>query len=235
MKEWRAGLEVEWLGRVPYGDALKLQEKAVESRRSQATGDRLFLLEHPPVITLGRSASSNHLLASPEALAARGIEVFDVRRGGDVTYHAPGQLVGYLVIDLQQAARFAGSEPDVHRYLRRIEAALIDASGRLGVGARTLAGMTGVFASAGDLDDSGAGPPRKLASIGVGLRGWVSYHGFALNVTTDLAGFDSIVPCGLHDVAMTSIRAERVEACEEQTLSRAARTAVASAFEGAFG
>jgi lipoyl(octanoyl) transferase len=193
-----AHLAVEWLGRIRYADALALQEEAVEARRTRTSGDRLLLLEHPAVITLGRSARPGNLLASPDALAERGIEVFDVRRGGDVTYHAPGQLVGYLVTDLQQSARQAGGEPDVHRYLRRIEAALIDASQEMGVAARTLAGMTGVFAADCHGDESDSATPRKLASIGVGLRGWVSYHGFALNVTTDLRGFDSIVPCGLH-------------------------------------
>ena len=198
-------LDVEWLGCVPYADALELQEKAVEARRSGAAGDRLLLLEHPPVITLGRSAQPANVLASPEELVARGIETFEVRRGGDVSYHAPGQLVGYLVSDLKQAAAVDGREPDIHRFLRCIEAALMEAMAELGVPGETIDGMTGVFAARAKSDP---GPRRKIASIGVGLRGWVSYHGFALNVTTDLSGFDAIVPCGLRDVTMTSIRRE---------------------------
>ena len=230
----RADLEVDWLGCVPYGEALELQEEAVDARRSGVAGDRLLLLEHPPVITLGRSASASNVLASPKALAERGIEVFDVGRGGDVTYHAPGQLVGYLVTDLQEAARLSGSELDVHRYLRRIEAALIDASEQLGVVGQRLSGMTGVFAAPRDDGGRDSGPPRKLASIGVGVRGWVSYHGFALNVTTDLRGFDSIVPCGLQQVAMTSIAAERAHGSDDRALNRAARRAVGRAFVSAF-
>ena len=216
--EGRPGeLEVEWLGCVPYADALALQERAVAARRDRGAGDRLLLLEHPPVVTLGRSAKPENLLATREALAARGIETFEIRRGGDVTYHAPGQLVGYLVLDLQERARRDGCEPDVHRFLRRIEAALIEATADIGVACERVSGLTGVFASPvqpetpetpGAPSAPEPAPLRKIASIGVGLRGWVSYHGFALNVTLDLAGFETIVPCGLRGVAMTSIRRE---------------------------
>lgn len=198
-------LGVEWLGRVPYAEALELQEKAVEARRSGSAGDRLLLLEHPPVITLGRSAKGDNVLLTPEELATRGIESFEIRRGGDVTYHAPGQLVGYLVSDLAAAATREGRAPDVHRFLRTIEGALIEAMAELGVVGARRAGMTGVFAAR---PEAASGPLRKIASIGVGLRGWVSCHGFALNVTTDLSGFDTIVPCGLRGVEMTSIRRE---------------------------
>ena len=170
-------------------------------RRCGAAPDRLLLLEHPPVITLGRNAKVENLLASPEDLAARGIEVFEIARGGDVTYHAPGQLVGYLILDLQ-----ARGEPDVHAFLRGIEGALGYALRTLGIPTRALPGMTGVF-----VDDPAAqdgAPPRKIASIGVGVRHWVTFHGFALNVEIDLSGFESIVPCGLDQVKMTSIAAE---------------------------
>ena len=190
---------VERLGCVPYAEATALQERAVEERRSGAAPDRLLLLEHPRVVTLGRSFRRESLLASPEELAGRGIELFEVARGGDATYHAPGQLVGYLIADL--AAR---GEPDVHAYLRRLEAALGRALLCLGVRPRTLAGKTGVFVD----DPARPTPARKLASIGVGLRGWVTLHGFALNVTLDPAEFGVIVPCGLRDVAMTSVARE---------------------------
>lgn len=222
-------LVVEELGCVPYGDALELQEKAVEARRLGSTPDRLLLLEHPPVVTLGRGAKPENLLVGPAELARRGIELHEVARGGDVTFHAPGQLVGYLVADL--AARGA---PDVHAHLRRIEAALGEALASLGVPPQTLPGTTGVFAS--EPHASGGGPlqeapvsPRKLASIGVGVRGWVSYHGFALNVDLDLAGFDVIVPCGLHHVEMTSV-ARELGSAAAPGLGARSREAVARAF-----
>jgi lipoate-protein ligase B len=215
-----AGLEIEWLGSVRYGDALERQLAAIEARR-RGGPDRLLLLEHPPVITLGRSARPESLLSAPAALAARGVELFEVARGGDVTWHGPGQLVGYLIADL--AAR---GTPDVHAWLRGIEAALIEALGALGVAARRVPGMTGVFLAAADP----GGRPRKIASIGVGLRGWISWHGFALNVTPDLAGFDDIVPCGLSRVAMTSV-AEALAVAPSPALFERTRVAVAAAFE----
>ncbi len=188
---------IEELGCVPYAEALEQMEKQVEARRSGAAGDTLFLLEHPPVVTLGRSGKLENLRLSPDELAARAVEVHWVRRGGDVTYHGPGQLVGYLVVDL--AAR---GMADVGVLLRGIEGALCEALEWLGVSAATIPGYTGVFVA-------NTQPPRKIASIGVGLRGWVTYHGFALNVSLDPADFDMIVPCGLHDIKMTSIVWER--------------------------
>lgn len=190
------GLQVDWLGCVPYGEALALQGRAVEARRAGACGDRLLLLEHPPVVTLGRSAREENLRTPRAALAAKGVEVHEVARGGDVTWHGPGQLVGYLIVDL--AARGLRDAP---AFLRAIEGGLVDAVGAFGVRAAPQPGMTGVFVE-------GAEPPRKLASIGVGLRGWVSWHGFALNVTTDPSAFADIVPCGLQGVRMTSLAAE---------------------------
>jgi lipoate-protein ligase B len=209
-------LQIDWLGRVPYGDALRRQEEAVEARRSGAAGDRLLLLEHPPVVTLGRSARPENLRTDRAALRARGVEVHEVARGGDVTYHGPGQLVGYLVVDL--AARGLA---DAHAFLRTIEAALAEALAALGVAADARAGMTGVFAA-------GSEPPRKLASIGLGLRGWITWHGFALNVDTDPRDFGDIVPCGLHGVAMTSVARELGGA--DPALFARAREAVARAF-----
>ncbi len=211
------GLEVSWLGSVPYGAALERQLAAVEERRAGGP-DRLLLLEHPPVVTLGRSAKPENLLTPPAQLLARGVEVHEIARGGDVTWHGPGQLVGYLIADL--AARGA---QDVSAWLRGIEAALIDALGALGVPSRRIAGMTGVFVAA-------EGRPRKIASIGVGVKGWVTYHGFALNVTADLAGFGDIVPCGLTAVEMTSVARELGRA-PERTLFDEARAHVGAAFE----
>lgn len=205
-------LEVDWLGTVAYADALELQMKAVEARRAGAVCDKLLLLEHAPVITIGRGATTEHLLIDPAELERRGVAFHRVSRGGDVTYHGPGQLVGYLIIDL--AAR---DERDVHRFLRKIEAAIRSALDELGVSSHVLDGYTGVFAGIpGDVSAAtgashslGDGSrPRKIASIGVGVRSWVTYHGFALNVDIDLAGFEAIVPCGLDFVEMTSVERE---------------------------
>ncbi len=213
-------LDVAWLGRVPYRDAVKLQEEAVAARRAGGA-DRLLLLEHPPVVTLGRSARPENLRLSRTEYDARGVDLVEAARGGDVTYHAPGQLVGYLIVDL--AARGA---PDVNAHLRGIEAALGDALRDLGVRPATREGYTGVF-----VDDPAAERPRKIASIGVGVRGWVSWHGFALNVSLDLDGFDLIVPCGLHDVEMTSVARERGAAAG---LDPEVRERVSSAFAARF-
>jgi lipoate-protein ligase B len=155
-------------------------------------------------------------------LAARGIEVHRVSRGGDITYHGPGQLVGYLILDL--AAR---GERDVHSFLRRIEAALGHALAELGVPTRTLSGYTGVFVQP-EVGWPAEAPRRKIASIGVGVRGWVTYHGFALNVDLDLSAFDSIVPCGLEFVEMTSIARELADAAPTD-LGERARGAVTEA------
>lgn len=192
------GLVVRELGRVSYAEGLALQRRICDERRRGVVPDTLLLLEHPPVVTLGRSSDERHLLVSREALAARGIEVHEVARGGDVTYHAPGQIVGYPIVDL--AAR---GMADVHLWLRRLEDWVGDAAAALGVRWRRQPGWTGVFVEAPE-----GARPRKLASIGVGLRAWVTSHGFALNADLDLAGFDAIVPCGLSEVEMTSLARE---------------------------
>jgi len=210
-------LRIEWLGRIGWREALEEQMKRVEARRAGAGPDTLLLLEHPPVITLGRRSDPAHLLESRAALAARGIDVREAARGGSVTYHGPGQLVGYLVIDL--AARGAA---DVHRFLRGIESDLVAAIAELGVAAHSQPGRTGVFAAA-------PGRPRKLASIGVGLRGWVSFHGFALNVSLDPADFAAIVPCGLEGVEISSLARELAGSLPAD-LDERARAAVAAAF-----
>lgn len=220
-----ARLVVDWLGRVPYARALALQDAARAARARGETGDRLLLLEHPPVVTLGRGSHTEHLRLGAAGFAARGIEVHEAARGGDVTYHAPGQLVGYLVVDLD-----ARGERDLHRHVRRIEAALMQAVAAFGIATKRVEGRSGVFV---DRFAGAAEPDRKLASIGVGVKRWVTWHGFALNVTTDLAGFETIVPCGLADVEMTSIARESGRPL--LGLDAEARAVVARAFLAEFG
>jgi len=211
-------LWVERLGTVAYGVALELQRRVARERISgEIPQDLLLLLEHPPVVTLGRSAKERNLLASPALLAARGVELFEVERGGDVTFHGPGQLVGYPIIDLKRHKR------DLHWYLRSVEEALIRALGALGIPAERNAGFTGVWT---------AGRERKIASIGVHARDWVTWHGFALNVTTDLTYFDLMVPCGIQEVTMTSV--ERELGGEGPTMARVEEV-VARAFGDVFG
>jgi lipoyl(octanoyl) transferase len=180
------------LGSTPYAEALELQ-RAIAARRitGEIPEDVLLLLEHPPVVTLGRASKSAHLTSSPAFLASRGVELFEVERGGDVTFHGPGQLVGYPIFDLKR------HREDLHWYLRRVEEALIVALARCGIAAERNPGYTGVWTRG-----------RKIASIGVHARDWVTWHGFALNVTTDLSYFDLIVPCGISDVQMTSVAKE---------------------------
>ena len=174
-------------GRLPYREALALQEALLETR-PQGDADVLVLLEHPPVITCGRGAREEHLLLSPEELARRGIEVVRTGRGGDVTYHGPGQLIGYPIVDLDAVDR------DLHRYLRQLEDVLIAVLATYDVRGERVTGKTGVWVEG-----------EKIASIGVGVRRWVSWHGFALNLDDDLDGFSAIVPCGLTGVRMTSL------------------------------
>src|SRR5690349_23609362 len=177
---------------MPYGDALELQRDIARERISGAIPqDVLLLLEHPPVVTLGRGAKEKNLVASPDFLQSKGVEVFEVERGGDVTFHGPGQLVGYPIIDLKR------HREDLHWYLRTLEGALIAALGELGIEAERNPGYTGVWTKG-----------RKIASIGVHARDWVTWHGFALNVSTDLSYFDLMVPCGIEAVTMTSMARE---------------------------
>lgn len=186
------------LGTMRYAEALELQRAVARARIAQTIDqDVLLLLEHPHVVTLGRSSKHGHLIASTTLLAERGVDLFDVERGGDVTYHGPGQLVGYPILDLKR------HKEDLHWYLRRVEQALIDALGTFGVEATRKERYTGVW-----VGGSGESANRKIASIGVHARDWVTWHGFALNVTTDLTYFDLIVPCGIPGVDMTSIERE---------------------------
>ncbi|MBP2671091.1 MAG: Octanoate-[acyl-carrier-protein]-protein-N-octanoyltransferase [candidate division NC10 bacterium] len=169
---------------------LERQLALLEDRIQGRVPDTLILVEHPPVVTLGRAKTTANLRHTPEELQARGIEFFEVSRGGDVTYHAPGQLVGYPVFDLRQHGR------DVLRFCRGVEAALIGVLAAVGLGARSVPGKAGVWV--GD---------RKIASLGVSLRRWVTFHGFALNVAVDLVGFQVIRPCGEEPEVMTSMEA----------------------------
>jgi len=181
------------LGTMPYGDALSLQRRLAEDRLAgRQVSDLLLLLEHPPVVTLGRGTRETSLPLDPESLRRRGIEVFEVERGGDVTYHGPGQLVGYPIFDLRE------HREDLHWYLRQLEEALIVALAGLGIAGERNAGYTGVWTGG-----------RKIASIGVHAKQWVTWHGFALNVTTELSAFDLIIPCGIPGVVMTSVAKER--------------------------
>ena len=187
-------LSVRRLGRVDYADGLELQKTLVEDRRAGRIGDTLLLLEHPPVITLGVKSrgKSTNIVASPEQLSAAGVDVFDTGRGGDVTYHGPGQLVGYPIFDLNPDRR------DVHRYVRDLEEVLILALAAFGISGVRVQGLTGVW----------VGPPgreAKVAAIGVRISRWITSHGFALNVSTDLGHFGLIVPCGIVDRGITSI------------------------------
>lgn len=183
-------IEVRRLGVVPYADALELQKHLVELRKANEIPDQLLLLEHPPVITLGVKTRNDrsHVVATPEALEAEGVEVFESGRGGDVTYHGPGQLVGYPIMDLRP------DRCDVHQYVRDLEETLIRVAGEFGVTAERLAGLTGVWVG-----------NDKLGAIGVRIARWITSHGFALNVSTNLAHFDLIVPCGIADKGVTSL------------------------------
>src|SRR3954451_6139981 len=195
-----------------YAQALDYQRRVARARISGAIADDVLLLvEHPPVVTLGRSAKERHLLASPEMLAARGVELFEVERGGDVTFHGPGQLVGYPIIDLKQHRK------DLHWYLRQVEEALIVALGRTGLAAERNQGYTGVWTQG-----------SKIASIGVHARDWVTWHGFALNVSTDLSYFGLMVPCGIEAVTMTSVERELGRGVD----MKAVEEAVGRAFAG---
>lgn len=182
-------LDVRRLGRVAYDDALALQERLRDARIAGEIPDTLLLLEHPDVITLGTGASEAFVRLSGRELERRGYAVRRTNRGGEVTWHGPGQLVGYPIVDL------AARDRDLHRYLRALEDALVGALADLGIEAMRRDGYTGVWLDA----------RRKIASIGVGVRRWVTMHGFALNVCCDLSRFDAIVPCGIADVRMARV------------------------------
>jgi len=185
-------LEVRDLGLIPYEEALALQSELIERRRSGDIPDQLLLLQHPHVITLGTASSPSHILADESRRRDLGIDLFDVGRGGDVTYHGPGQLVAYPILDLKPDRK------DVHRYLRDLEAVLVQTLDRIGIRGEPIPDLTGVWVEG-----------RKIAAIGVRVSsGWITSHGFALNVSNDLSYFDTIVPCGIQDVSVTSVTQE---------------------------
>ena len=183
-------IDVRRLGHLPYADALALQRTLVAERQAGRIGDVLLLVEHPHVLTLGvrGDGGRSHILATPDALAARGIDVQETGRGGDITYHGPGQVVGYPIVDLKP------DRCDVHRYVRDLEDVLIRVTADYGVAAGRVEGLTGVWVGR-----------EKLAAIGVRIARWVTSHGFAFNLTTDLDYFNLIVPCGIADRGVTSL------------------------------
>jgi lipoyl(octanoyl) transferase len=183
-------LDVRRLGLMAYGEALALQRALVEDRRANRIPDTLLLVEHPHVLTLGvrGDGGRSHILATAEALAARGVEIHETGRGGDITYHGPGQVVGYPILDLKP------DRCDVHRYVRDLEDVLIRTASDYGVAAERVDGLTGVWVGR-----------EKLAAIGVRIARWITSHGFALNVATNLDYFTLIVPCGIADRGVTSL------------------------------
>jgi lipoate-protein ligase B len=201
------------LDQVDYDDALELQKELETKRKEGSIPDTLVLLEHPPVYTLGRSTNPDNLLLSREDLEKRGIKVREIRRGGDITYHGPGQLVGYPIFDLKQYKK------DVHWYLRTLERVLINTLKEYGLECYTISGMTGVWCDG-----------AKIAAIGVGISRWVTSHGFALNVNTDLGYFGGIIPCGIQNKPVTSIQAQLRKTIDEFEV----RNRVVSQFERLF-
>lgn len=184
-------LEVRRLGVVPYGKALALQRAFVETRRANRIPDLLLLLQHPPVITLGvrGDGGRSHICASGDRLAEMGVDISETGRGGDVTFHGPGQIVGYPIVDLRP------DRCDVHRYVRDIEDVMIRTCAEYGVAAGRIDGLTGTWVGA-----------DKIGAIGVRISRWITSHGFAFNVSTDLDYFDLILPCGIADRGVTSLR-----------------------------
>jgi len=183
------GFKVYRLGLVDYQDALKLQFSILEKRMKEEIEDVLLLLQHPPTFTIGRSGKTENLLSNIEELKKRGIHFEEISRGGDITYHGPGQLVGYPIVDLNKFRR------DIHRYLRNVEEMIIYALSDFHIKAGRINALTGVWVN-----------EEKIASIGVGVRRWITYHGFALNVNTDLSYFDMIIPCGIPGAKITSMQ-----------------------------
>jgi lipoyl(octanoyl) transferase len=211
------------LGRVPFAEALALQQRVIAARKAGAIGDTLLLLEHPPVLTLGRNSKRNNILASDELLRSKGIEVHEINRGGDVTYHGPGQLVGYPIFDLRgDLPGKRGPHLGPVDFVRLMEEALILTCKDFGVLAQRIAKRTGVWTYAG-----GSIAEKKLAAIGIHVSQAVTSHGFALNVTPDLRDFDWIVPCGITDRTVTSLEIESPQT-PAPTLALAANRASAN-------
>ena len=212
----RRRLIVRRIGRIGYADGVELQKALVQQRVAGEIDDTLLFVEHPPVITLGVKTRGNlaNVRADADALAAQGVEVHETGRGGDVTFHGPGQLVGYPIIDLKP------DRQDVHRYVRDLEEVLIRTAADFGIEAGRVKGFSGAWV--GD---------TKLAAIGVRISRWVTSHGFALNVTTDLSGFDLIVPCGITDRGVTSLSALLGRDVAMADVERAVVTHLATVFD----
>jgi lipoyl(octanoyl) transferase len=193
------------LGTVDYATGLRLQQQLVALRKEEKVGDVLLLLEHKPVITLGRNAKAAHVIASPEILEQRGIELFECDRGGDVTFHGPGQIVGYPILDLRGFATPDGKRRTLGavEFVRRLEEVLIRTCADFAIQTKRIPGLTGVWTDNPELK-----PEAKLGAIGVHISRFVTSHGFALNVDTDLSYFDMIVPCGIASKPVTSMREE---------------------------
>lgn len=192
------------LGRISYAEGLAVQQRVIAARKQGVIADTLLLLEHPPVLTLGRNSSRSNVLASDEMLARRGVELHEINRGGDVTYHGPGQLVGYPILDLRgDLPGKKGPHLGPVDYVRLLEEVLIRTCGEYGVMTQRICKLTGVWTMAG-----GSIREKKIAAIGVHVSQGVTSHGFALNVTTDLRDFEWIVPCGIADLGVTSLELE---------------------------
>jgi len=209
----KAAARAFWLGRTGYLEATALQHALVEARKRDEIPDTFLFLEHPAVITLGRASRAEHVLAPDAVLQGRGIELWETTRGGDVTYHGPGQLVGYGIVDLKQHGR------DVALYLRKLEEALIALCARHGLEGSRRAGMTGVWLG-----------EAKVCAMGVRVDHWVTAHGFALNVGDDLSDFDLIVPCGIKGFGVTSLARAGVAGARLEDVARAAAEALAQTF-----
>ncbi|HEX6139643.1 MAG TPA: lipoyl(octanoyl) transferase LipB [Candidatus Limnocylindria bacterium] len=206
-------LGVEHLGTVPYQPTWELQDELAEQRRGRRIGDRLLLLEHFPVYTIGRGGDAANLIATPERLRELGAELIRIDRGGDITFHGPGQLVAYPIVELKEAL-------DLRRYVRSLEAAVIETAATFGVEAGRVDGLAGVW----------VGGQRKLAAVGVRVKRGVTTHGLALNVNTDLAWFDEMIPCGLRDKGVASLAGELGQPVPMEEVEERLASALADAF-----
>jgi lipoyl(octanoyl) transferase len=227
-----------YLGRLAYAEALGLQQEMVELRHQGRVANVLLLLEHPPVLTLGRNAQRSNILATDEVLARKGVSIHEINRGGDVTYHGPGQLVGYPIFDLRSLVNSSGGRLGPVDYVRRMEEALIRLCAGYGVITGRIAGRTGVWTTALSHRLGGSaglsGKEKKIGAIGVHVSRGITSHGFALNVSTDLRDFQWIVPCGIADREVTSLELEMPQAEHVPTLEEAA-DAAARHFGHVFG
>jgi lipoyl(octanoyl) transferase len=207
-------LEVIRLGRIRYKDAMERMDARVKARLEQTAPDTLFLLEHEPVLTMGRRANETNIKVPKTFLESRGVELYETGRGGDVTYHGPGQIVGYPVLDLRP------DRCDVRRYVADLEEVMIRTAGEYGIAAGRVPGLIGAWVEA----------TRKVGAIGVRISHWVTSHGFALNVSTDLSAFDLIVPCGIKDKSVTSLSKEAKREVDLEDAMRVVEDQVCAVF-----